>query len=229
MGSFVGIVAIALILIMVLVWLNIYLLRGRPPGKKKSRVKDGELSDRALLAEPNASNGPLSAPNGVLTASMEGGSVEVLLGHPPEHANGNRKVFKRNVLPFILSQPAVPLFEGESWLECFYRLTGNSDVVGWMVFQDEVLGASDQVYEDEFVDVLRDYRRSVTKLQKEVGLSHVIETSIVGVQGMIWFLTGREESWFALFLDANVEGSQLAHQLLADVLELSSVPTSPNL
>lgn len=270
MGSFVGIVAIALILIMVLVWLNIYLLRRRPPNKKGLRGGDDELQQvsstppesprrrsearvsesheaarenteftksraseetevyrkvpvRGREAEETASQ----RPGGTYSEDVKVGDVEVLSARNNESTHGSGKVFERRALPFVLSRSSVPLFEGEAWLKCFYQLMEDPGVVGWMAFHDEILGASDRIYEDGFVDALRGYRRTVSKLQKEVGLSHVVETSIVGEEGMVWFLTGREDSWFALFLDRDVDVHRLVHQLLADVLGAHSEQTSP--
>ena len=270
MGSFVGIVAIALILIMVLVWLNIYLLRRRPPHKKGLRVGNDELQrvsstpsesprrqseakvseshevarENTEFTKPRASEEaeayrrvPVRGreagetapqrPRGTYSEDVKVGDVEVLSAHDNEPTHGSGKVFERRALPFVLSRSSVPLFEGEAWLKCFYQLMEDPGVVGWMAFHDEILGASDRIYEDGFVDALRGYRRTVSKLQKEVGLSHVVETSIVGEEGMVWFLTGREDSWFALFLDRDVDVHRLVHQLLADVLGAHSEQTSP--
>jgi|GEM_PF-3907390 len=116
---------------------------------------------------------------------------------------------------YQLNHVTVPEFSEPGWLQSFQFLTDNDKVLGWIAFRDETVGASDQKYDEEFLDVLRNHRQATLKLQKHVGLSHISETSIVGDEGKVWFLTAVDDFWFALFVDRSANGRELTQQLLA--------------
>ncbi len=51
------------------------------------------------------------------------------------------------------------------------------------------------------------------RLRQEVGLTQVLETSIVGVEGKIWMLSARMMSG-SLFLDHTVNAQEVVKELL---------------
>lgn len=102
------------------------------------------------------------------------------------------------------------------------RLSGDADVMGWIGFEDDAVGACDCDYDTAFLEVLRGYRRSVEKLQREVGLSQVLETSVVGREGKIWFIAGVQDVWFALFVDRDADVHAIAQQFKEKLLSLGS-------
>jgi len=130
----------------------------------------------------------------------------------------NRKMFERPAYPFRLQDAQVPIFNDPAWKQSFYRLTEDEKVLGWIAFHNDTLGAADRDYDLSFLEVLRNYRRSVERLRKEVGLSHVVETSVVADEGKVWFFTAVEETWFALFVDKDVDMNELSKRLLGPVL-----------
>lgn len=115
--------------------------------------------------------------------------------------NAKTGIFDRPVRPFQLYDVRVPDFASDAWQQLFYRLTDDAKVVGWIAFQDETVGACDREYDQPFLDTLRNYQRTVSKLQKEVGISRLSETSIVGEEGKIWFVTVVDHAWIAMFMD----------------------------
>jgi hypothetical protein len=143
--------------------------------------------------------------------------VEVIA---PESSRGP-KVFERQTHPFRLYGGVSSAFTEERWLRCFYRLTEDAGVLGWIAFHEDMVGASDREYDQKFVDALKTYRQSLEALQKEVGISHIHETSIVGEEGKMWFLSAVDDVWLALFVERSLDVAQLSNRLL------NTGPSSP--
>lgn len=141
-------------------------------------------------------------------------SVEVLT-----NSSGAPRIFEKPKLKYQLMAADVPDFANATWRECFERLTDDIGVVGWIAFQDRALGASDRQYDEEFVDVLADYRQTLERLRNEVGLSKIQEASIVGEEGKMWFITAVDDVWFALFVERTTDIEELSHRLF-DSLQL---------
>lgn len=257
-GSLFAVVAIALILVLLLVWLNVVMVR-RGKSKRKAAENDEvqevtgnqrvpESADSASSTQAAHSErrkpseertGRMNQEPSAQTETSQQGTpfVDATGVHQDPRADRNisrqsemqrsvqttpqdvevvqrdgrarqgqgNKVFERNPLPYFLHGASVPEFESGEWHEVFMRLSGDPNVMGWVAFHDDRAGASDREYEYSFLEVLRSYKRSVTSLQREVGLSQVLETSVVGEEGKIWFLTGSQEHWFALFVDRNAD------------------------
>jgi hypothetical protein len=136
--------------------------------------------------------------------------VEVIA---PEPHKGS-KVFEREPYPFRLYGTTVSAFAEERWLRCFHRLTEDEGVLGWIAFHEDTVGASDREYDQKFVDSLMTYRKTLEEIQKEVGFSHILETSIVGEEGKMWFLSAVDDVWLALFVERTVDVEQLSQRLL---------------
>lgn len=168
--------------------------------------------------------GPLARPTDSSDSSQEANAkaapgeaqdLEVVSGRP---AGSKTRIFDRaQAHPFVTNTFAAPLFEDTAWVESFYRLHEDPSVLGWIAFQNNSVGASDRDYDDDFVDVLRTYKRSVEKLRRQVGLTTVMETSIVGEEGKVWFLAPVEDAWLALFVDKQADLDQMTQRLLGPV------------
>ncbi|KPV44224.1 hypothetical protein [Alicyclobacillus ferrooxydans] len=144
--------------------------------------------------------------------------VEVVPSEYRTRQSQGKKVFDRNRLPYFLHGASVPEFDSADWHEVFLRLSEDANVMGWVAFHNDTAGASDREYEYGFLEVLRNYKKSVTNLQREVGLSHVIETSVIGDEGKIWFLTGNQDNWFALFVDRKADVHEIAKPFISRLL-----------
>ncbi|MCL6599638.1 MAG: hypothetical protein K6T81_12990 [Alicyclobacillus macrosporangiidus] len=182
-------------------------------------IRNQGAVDRGPAPAPDAASAPLSQ-----AADAEGAGwdtrptpVEIL---QDGEGDTRRRVFEHPKRPFVLNGVSVPAFTSGPWMECFTRLTEDARVLGWVAFQGETLGAADREYEPDFLDVLRTYRRTVERVRKEVGLSHVVETSITGDEGKVWFLTGIDDTWFALFVERETNVDELSRRLLAAVTEV---------
>ncbi|MCL6452506.1 MAG: hypothetical protein K6T78_02640 [Alicyclobacillus sp.] len=257
-----GLILVVLVLVCLIVWLNVFLLRGRGtsaapehrPAKSRGKAVQPDLDSdpeqqRSPQLEPmRAAAGPIAqgertaeigarAPR-ASTAEASATTQAAAPMHAAEPAptdavpdvevvgSGSRhsdppKLFQRHALPYERYAASVPLFDSESWHECFLRMTADDRVLGWIGFEDEVVGASDRPYDEAFLNVLRGYRRSVSKLQREVGLSDVLETSVVGAEGQIWFLTGTRDIWFALFVDRDADVHEIAQPFRAELLRIA--------
>ncbi|MCL6549035.1 MAG: hypothetical protein K6T30_09010 [Alicyclobacillus sp.] len=128
-----------------------------------------------------------------IRASMSQGGLRLLHRKP--------RVFDRPELPFRLDGTSVPVFAEEPWLRAFRRLTQDERVLGWVAFHGEIAGAADRDYDARFLDVLRGYRLAVERLRREVGLSAVAESHVVGHDGKVWMVHPADDVWLALFVD----------------------------
>lgn len=231
-GSHVGFLWIAgivvAVLIIVLLWVNVSMLN-------KLRVEERSASGQGgAVQQPSPAEAPSQGGSGKaaelrseaaaasvatttdasatverkpsVTASM---AVEVVHDAP-----GRKSVFARPEHPFCLNEVQVPEFTADVWRDCFYKLAKEPQILGWIAFSGEAVGASDREYEGSFLESLRAYRRMVVRVQKEIGLNEITETSIVGDEGKVWFLTVVDDAWLALFMErtANID------HLLSDVL-----------
>lgn len=192
-------IALGLVVLILLIWINVLMFR------KRSQAKKGRVEGQGVVVtkveppqKPKNSENPLAE------------TLEVVQDHRPGMA---RKVFERPDFPFVLQTTSVPAFRQDDWIQCFRELTQDRRVLGWMAFAGDSLGASDREYEQGFVEVLRAYWRTVDKLRREVGMSQIRQTSIVADEGNVWFLTTREDTWFALFVDGNTDVKDIANQL----------------
>jgi len=200
-AEFLLIVAVVLVLGSVWVWLNILLFAKKlPMDGAPERLTDSKSPEEDVSVQ------------GMKSAATQS-SEEV---HVVTEAIRKPNVFARRSYPFRLNE-TVPTFESELWKNCFYRLTEEEQVLGWVAFAGETVGASDRDYDSNFLDVLRAYQRTVEKLRKEVGLSHVSETSVVAEEGKIWFFAVVDETWLALFADRSADVHELANRLIAPV------------
>ncbi|QQE77384.1 hypothetical protein [Alicyclobacillus sp. SO9] len=138
-------------------------------------------------------------------------SIEVLQNRT---LNSREGIFAQRRQPYYLNEVNVPDFTRQDWVQSFLYLTNHDGVLGWIAFSQETVGAADRKYDEDFLDALRSYRISTDRLQKQVGLSRVVETSIVGDEGKVWLLTVVDEIWFALFVDRDVDSWALTRDLL---------------
>ncbi|MCL6515946.1 hypothetical protein [Alicyclobacillus sp.] len=193
---------------------------GRPgvPSKGRTVAREGTFP-----APDAASAPPVPSEDAAVPRPAEAGEtrtrrpdVEIV---EAGDASARRRVFDAPKWPFVLNGVSVPAFTTNPWLECFERLTEDARVLGWIAFQGETMGASDREYDPAFLDVLRTYRRTVERVRKEVGLSQVVETTITGEEGKVWFLTGVDDTWFALFVERSTDVGELSRRLLAAVTE----------
>lgn len=268
-GSLFLVVAAAIVLVVLLVWLNIMMVRR---GKKQGQAESGAekprrdstgkepsdpssdtLSSEMARQEPNhgsldtnrdtaaeseeqrlesshrhhrraVRHGHAGPNDGTgerpleYTGNHESPDVEVVQSRYQSRQTQGNKVFDRNPLPYFLHGASVPEFDSHEWHEVFMRLSEDPNVMGWVAFHEDTAGASDREYEFGFMDVLRSYRRSVASLQREVGLSQVLETSVVGEEGKIWFLTGSQEHWFALFVDRKADVHEIIKPFMKQLL-----------
>ncbi|WP_035462070.1 hypothetical protein [Alicyclobacillus macrosporangiidus] len=194
-------------------------------------IRNQGAVDQGPAPAPDAASAPRSQAAGsdeptrsVSAADAEGAgwdtrptAVEIL---QDGEGDTRRRVFEHPKRPFVLNGVSVPAFTSGPWMECFTRLTEDARVLGWVAFQGETLGAADREYDPGFLDVLRTYRRTVERVRKEVGLSHVVETSITGDEGKVWFLTGLDDTWFALFVERETDVDELSRRLLSTVTEV---------
>lgn len=242
-GMLLGVIALGLFLVCLWIWMNILLTRPKRNGSSgqshasRSDVHDGlDLQERPDSEKDwNPEGRTTVEPHPTADAEQFSGvdagadvntaaSVAALVDR--EHArelelmetdHAKSKVFGRASRPFHLNALAAPLFAQDAWTDCFLRLAEEPAVLGWIAFYQNSVGASDRDYDDEFVDVLRTYKGSVEKLRRQVGLTQVIETSVVGDEGKVWFLTPVEDTWMALFVDRDADIERLSDRLLAPV------------
>jgi hypothetical protein len=233
-----AVVALALIILSAWVWMNVLWVR---------RARERRAADRSAQRAdaPDADTGDADKERGAASASRleaaAGDDATRAVAAAAADAEGDgwdprptqvevlqdgdtgarRRVFEQPKLPFVLNGAGVPAFTSEPWMACFTRLTEDARVLGWIAFQGETLGAADRGYEPGFLDVLRTYRRTVERVREEVGLSHVVETSITGDEGKVWFLTGIDDTWFALFVERETDVDELSRRLLSAVTEVA--------
>jgi len=239
-GSLLLVTALVLVLVSIWIWMNVLLVRKRASSKQSSPAPDARQATSTTASEspapstfpaiaaasasnqtPPADVGTQQSPALEPTArdsSASHASIEIVGDERPSGSTP----FSRPMYPFRLNETSVPAFAEEMWRHCFHRLTEESHVLGWIAFQGEVVGASDRAYESTFLEVLRNYRRTVEKLRKEMGLSHVHETSIVGDEGKVWFLAAVDDAWLALFVDRDVDIQELSDRLLSPIREIGS-------
>ncbi|SFU94283.1 hypothetical protein [Alicyclobacillus macrosporangiidus] len=231
-----AVVALALIILSAWVWMNVLWVRRARERRAADRSAQRADAPDADTGDADKERGAASASHleaaagddatrAVAAADAEGDGwdprptqVEVL---QDGDTGPRRRVFERLKLPFVLNGAGVPAFTSEPWMACFTRLTEDARVLGWIAFQGETLGAADRDYEPGFLDVLRTYRRTVERVREEVGLSHVVETSITGDEGKVWFLTGIDDTWFALFVERETDVDELSRRLLSAVTEVA--------
>lgn len=213
-GEFFLIVAVVLVLGVVWIWINVLLFGKRTTnGKHTSEARGDHPQSVAIDASSSTVPGLDHDSDRAVAGDRESdGELHVMVSDPPLKSN----LFARRAYPFRLNE-TVPVFDHEVWRSCFYRLTEDQEVLGWVAFAGEIVGASDRDYDTSFVDVLRSYQRTVEKLRKEVGLTHVSETSVVAEEGKIWFFAVVEDTWIALFTDNSVDVHELAQRLIGPV------------
>ena len=182
--------------------------RDNDPGEDNTKSAPADTVGSKQAATETASNVP-DAPSR---------DVEVVPSEFRTRQSQGKKVFERNRLPYFLHGASVPEFDSSDWHEVFIRLSEDTNVMGWVAFHNDTAGASDREYEYGFLEVLRNYKKSVSNLQREVGLSHVVETSVVGDEGKIWFLTGNQDNWFALFVDRKADVHEIAKPFIGRLL-----------
>ncbi|WDL96295.1 hypothetical protein [Alicyclobacillus sp. ALC3] len=198
---------------------------GAPSGRLPEPEATPEVTPEVLAAAGALAGGPLARPNDSSETTQEVNSRPPAgEAHDLEVVSSRRgtaktpKIFDRSEThPFRMNTFVAPSFEDKAWVESFYRLHEDPSVVGWIAFQNNSVGASDRDYEDDFVDVLRTYKRSVEKLRRQVGLTTVMETSVVGEEGKVWFLSPVEDVWLALFVDKQADLEQMTKRLLGPV------------
>lgn len=235
-AEFFLIVAVVFVVGSLWVWLNIILFAKKKPLLDGTRSGERAGERGADLAPPTAgaqdvafqAMAPAVAPTSAVATpvSASASATTKPLEEVEVVTESVRKpnVFARRSYPYRLNE-TVPTFESELWKTCFYRLTEEEQVLGWVAFAGETVGASDRDYDANFLDVLRAYQRTVEKLRKEVGLSHVSETSVVAEEGKIWFFSVVDETWLALFADHSVDVHELANRLISPVRQALAAST----
>lgn len=244
-----GIIALVGILLLILIWINIKWAKAEKElGQVQSVVAangsaDGQASfvtpvdnveqPSKRTGQPVAQDGPTAesvAPrqdhpgvgsNTLSTSDDEADGdvareVEVL-----SDSHRTPKLFNKPQYPFQLYEASVPEFGHDVWKDCFRRLTEDPRILGWVAFQNDTLGAADGDYDSTFIDVLRTYRKTVERLRKEVGMTSIHESSVIGEEGKVWFITAIGEAWFALFLENHSDPKALSERLLEPVLVVS--------
>lgn len=241
-GEFFLVVAVVLVLGSVWIWINVLLFGKRnskgertsssaalpEASSSKANEQPSELASsdgtRDVSPTSDASFAPAKgmeiSPEGRSTGTLGDGNesdrdLSVVVSGEPIHSATSR-VFARPAYPFRINE-TIPAFDDEVWRACFYRLTEDREVLGWVAFAGEIVGASDRDYDNAFIDVLRSYQHTVEKLRKEVGLTHVSETSIVADEGKIWFFAVVDDTWIALFADHDADIHEIANRLIGPV------------
>ncbi len=105
--------------------------------------------------------------------------------------------------PFVLNAELVPVFANENWGHIFYNLAEKTEILGWIAFQNACVGASNRVYDANFIHILQIHHESLNTLKKEVGLSTLQDVFIHGKEGDIWFVLAQDGVWFSLFTEHN--------------------------
>ena len=211
-STLVTVILVIIVLVVVLIVFNLRAMQKLPDSDPHANETPVPSKAQGLVV--NASNEALHA-DGAKAPEM---NVEVMDGLSP------KSVFRRAEHPFVLSEASVPALSEPTWQRMFYALTENRHVLGWIAFEGDKVGAADHEYEMSFIDVLRGYRRMVGKLQKEIGLSAVTETSIVGDEGRVWVLTVYEDSWIALFVDEEVDVAEITAAYLPQLRVTGNAP-----
>jgi hypothetical protein len=240
--AFVGFAIALFVLIVLWLWLNVTLIRRmRTEQARTSRVSsptDGPTKEST--AEPNGRvqekvPGPASEPVERVVGQTSDGRQSRAERVPDdasdavsdsEDAVDSPEVYvlesteKRTVLngqqvPFYLKHTPDSPFLSADWITSLRKLSEDSNILGWVAFYGNTVGASDHRYDDALTEALRSYRLMLERLRKEVGLTQVEESSIVGVEGKIWMFTRGDDIWFALFLDNAVNAPELVKELLS--------------
>ncbi len=241
-----------LVLISIWLWLNVVLIRRMRTEKAQAalvsssaegarEVSTSEPNGRMSGTLPDTSLGPVE-PNVVVgqtpqdvrpsrteiafdnvsdTLSDSDGPVhnpEVYILERPE----KRTAFNWKQIPFyIRNTPDSPFLSAE-WMTALQKLSQDPNILGWIAFHGNTVGASDHRYDDELTEVLKSYRSMLERLRKEVGLTQVLESSIVGAEGKIWMFSGGDDIWFALFFDNAVNAHEIVEELLPQ--DMSATP-----
>ncbi|GGJ06599.1 hypothetical protein GCM10010885_14660 [Alicyclobacillus cellulosilyticus] len=241
----IALAALWFVLLGALVWVNVRLIRGAsgrqvgPAGEEGAHHVPGRDAGGLAQADRPPARPPQGGERDTAAADLRAGTLAVtnsgsqaahasaLRAEPVEVVEGKRsgaKVFARGGAPYVLHDVSVPAFAEETWRRCFAALCSEPAVVGWVAFAGETVGAADREYDDDFLDVLRQYRRSAGKLRKEVGLSDAAETTIVGEEGQVYIWTGLDDIWMVLFVERQADARQLAARALQSVSEVISRP-----
>lgn len=217
-GSFIVVIGIVLVLVSIWIWLNVMLIR--KSGAAEARRLQAQSTVNASTDQTSSnSEHTLVHVSQEVEAAEKQSELEVVAAAQVKAAN---TPFARKATPFQLNTTMVPAFHQKQWQRCFYSLTEDPHVLGWIAFENDVIGASDRVYDTNFSDVLRNYRKSVEKLRREMGLSYVHQTSIVGEEGSVWFLTAIDDMWLALFVDCEVDIKELSDRLLTPLRQIET-------
>jgi hypothetical protein len=186
------------------------------PGPDEADAVVGQALQDAR--SPRAEMVPGNAPDTVSDADDTFHSPEVSIQETPE----GRSVFNSKQVPFyVRNTPDSPFLSG-AWMTALQKLSQDSNILGWIAFHGNTVGASDHRYDDALTEVLKSYRSMLERLRQEVGLTQVLETSIVGVEGKIWILSARDDVWLSLFLDHTVNAQEVVKELLPPELSATT-------
>lgn len=211
------ILVVVIVLIGILIWVNTQAIRPKSNQTRQERARTQQPAPAAVAADglqDALTDDVRSVHAGTVNNLQQANPVEVI--HPS--SGKQKRLFDRPAYPFLLHSAQVPEFEADGWQRCFQQLTDDPRVLGWIAFREETVGASDSDYEPSFLEVLRTYHRTVDRLRREVGMAAVQETSVVGSEGKIWFITAVDDAWLALFLDYQTDAKLLTEGLLTPVL-----------
>jgi hypothetical protein len=192
--------------LLILVWIgiNVSVLRSRP--------KDPAPAEQSSEAAAGASYQGGPAPQQSSVSPAAGPVVEPQVESREESGGA---VFRGRRERFLWYPSRVEALADERWRAVFEWLSDAREVLGWIAFEGDTVGAADRNYDESLLDVLREHRRSVARVQREVGLSAVREWLIVGPEGTVGVLAAPNEVWLAVFLDQDADVQALGARLSA--------------
>ncbi len=203
---------IALLVVLLIVWIGINTAYIRKHDQAKAT--EDTIQQQAETEKPAEDQ---AASEQSITPEPAAGTAAVEVPATDSVAKQQQGVFQQRDQAYVLHAVNVPLFTETNWQTVFKRLTDDERILGWVAFHDDRVGASDRSYEQEFIEALRHHRRATERLRRQVGLSQVTEAAVVGEEGKVWFLTVMDGAWFALFVEREIDGVQLAAELFAPV------------
>ncbi|GMA52088.1 hypothetical protein GCM10025857_34450 [Alicyclobacillus contaminans] len=213
-----GCLAVIIILIVAWVAINVKLLRQMRQDHAAEALRHTSegaepAPDAGMPPHPSAADVSVEAV-AEASASSEKVHSDAVSSSPEVYVDARETVFGSARPSFYLRQGADHPFHLPAWQSVMERLQESQGVLGWVAFHQGQVGASDHRYDSDLTDALRAHRETMERLRSEVGLSQVTESSMVGEEGKVWFFTGHDDVWFALFLEKSADVRTLMQDLL---------------
>lgn len=198
-------VAAGILLLLVWVGINVSVLRSGPASERD------ESSGTTVAKTPPTvpSSAEPDGPAGARAAEPEPTVLDVKGGSP------SPGVFQSRRERFVWYRGRATVLAEDRWRPLFEWLCDAPEVLGWMAFEGDQLAAGDRSYDDGLVSVLREHRRSVERVRREVGLTDVREWVIVGSEGTVGVVAAPEDIWLAVFVEPDTDVNELGSRLSA--------------